>query len=41
MKGRRAPAVTATNDSKEAESDCDDGSDYDESDCDAEGNGRR
>jgi hypothetical protein len=41
IKGRRAPTVTATDDSKEGESDCDEGSDYDESDCDAEADGRR
>jgi hypothetical protein len=41
LKDRRVPAVTVTDGSKEAESDCDDGSDYDESNCDAEDGGRR
>jgi hypothetical protein len=35
-KHRRSPTLTATDDSEEAKSSCDGGSDSDESDCDAE-----
>jgi hypothetical protein len=36
LKHRRWPTVIATDGSEEVESGCDDGFDYDESDCDAE-----
>jgi hypothetical protein len=38
---RRSPAVTATDSSEEAESDCGDQSDYDKSEYNAEDDGRR